>query len=452
MKKYLLLIILLLFPFTFGSCLTSGKIGNVSYYEYKPSNASSSSKVIFAFHGIGASSSDILSFGAYTQIDSIAPNAVVVYPTKGYGVWSASTYGSFVKSYLSQNGYTGTVSYYGFSMGALDGPGIIQNAGVFTNAVFVDEDFINYSSGVDKAYNKLSTIQNLKVFCGQYCDNTNNLNALQQKFSAGGKNFQLDAQTGKNHAQMNSYAAAPGISFLTSASGSSPTVTTTNDVPTTPTSQKVTESGPVTTSPVGTTTDSYRNPTTSVHETPTVQPKWCPLGDDVTKDLVGILRIMKILAPLLVVIYSTYESILALTKGEIDKEQKTLFNKFVKRVGAALLLFVIPILVDQMMQLMNVWDDTGHCVLVDTEEKTTRAPETCEQKCDHIGDQQGRDICYANCHTTKSETCEQKCDHIGDQAGRNACYAKCPSTTTNNQSTVTVSNTQNTTPAIIIIN
>ena len=185
---------------------------------------------------------------------------------------------------------------------------------------------------------------------------------------------------------------------------------------------------------------------------PTFAHAWCPLGDDVTKDLVGVLRIMKILAPLLVVVYSTYDAVLALTKGEIDKEQKTLFNKFVKRVAAALLLFVIPLLVDQMMQLMNVWDDTGHCVLIDTEEKTTRAPETCEQQCDHIGDQKGRDLCYEKCHTTKSETCEQKCDHIGDQAGRNACYAKCPSTTTtNNQSTVTVSNTQNTTPGVIIV-
>ena len=337
--------------------MNTGSLNNISYYEYKPSNVTSSTKVIFAFHGIGASSGDMGTFGAYTQIDSIAPNAVVVYPTKGYGVWSASTYGKFCKDYISQNGYTGQVSYYGFSEGALDGPGIIQNAGIFTNAVFVDEDFINYSSGLDNAYNKLSSLQNLKVFCGQYCDTTNNLNAFSTKFSNAGKNFQLDSQSTKTHAQMNSYAAVPGISFLLSATGGS-SVTTTNDIPTLPTNI---------TTEVNTTRYSVTAPPISTGGAAEVQPAWCPLGDDVTQDLVGILRIMKILAPILVVIYTTYDTVLALTKGEIDKEQKELFNKFAKRVAAAILLFVIPVIVDQMAQLMNVWDDTGHCVLTETE-------------------------------------------------------------------------------------
>ena len=155
---------------------------------------------------------------------------------------------------------------------------------------------------------------------------------------------------------------------------------------------------------------------------------WCPLGDDVTKDLVGVLRIMKILAPILVVVYSTYDAVLALTKGEIDKEQKALFQKFAKRVAAAILLFIIPVIVDQMAQLMNVWDDVGHCVLTDESAVTTRAPETCEQQCDHIGDQTGRDLCYEKCKTsttTKSESCEQRCGHIGDQTGRDVCLSNC---------------------------
>ena len=39
----------------------------------------------------------------------------------------------------------------------------------------------------------------------------------------------------------------------------------------------------------------------------------CPLGEDVTADLAGVLRIMKILAPLLVLVFSAYEAIVAIT-------------------------------------------------------------------------------------------------------------------------------------------
>ena len=86
--------------------------------------------------------------------------------------------------------------------------------------------------------------------------------------------------------------------------------------------------------------------------TPVFAKAYCPLGDDVTKDLVGVLRVMKILAPLLVIIYTTYETVIAITQGKIDEEQKKLFNKFARRVGAALLLFAIPVVVDAMMQLL----------------------------------------------------------------------------------------------------
>ena len=96
-------------------------------------------------------------------------------------------------------------------------------------------------------------------------------------------------------------------------------------------------------------------------------PVFCPLGDDVTKDLVGVLRILKIVAPILVLAYTVYETIKSLTKGEFEAESKKLFERFAKRCGAALLLFAIPVLVDAFMQLLNVWDKTGRCVLVDSE-------------------------------------------------------------------------------------
>ena len=73
--------------------------------------------------------------------------------------------------------------------------------------------------------------------------------------------------------------------------------------------------------------------------TPVIGHAYCPLGDDVTKDLVGILRIMKILAPLLVLIYSTYEAVIAITQGKIEEESKKLFNKFARRNLASGIIF-----------------------------------------------------------------------------------------------------------------
>jgi hypothetical protein len=105
----------------------------------------------------------------------------------------------------------------------------------------------------------------------------------------------------------------------------------------------------------------------------------CPLGVNVTKDLAGILRIIKIVAPILVIGYTIYEGIVALTKGGVEAEGKKFFNKFVRRVGAAVVLFAVPVIVDQMMQIMNVWDESGHCEL-EAHEIDASAPDTDDSK------------------------------------------------------------------------
>jgi hypothetical protein len=105
----------------------------------------------------------------------------------------------------------------------------------------------------------------------------------------------------------------------------------------------------------------------------------CPLGVNVTKDLAGILRIIKIVAPILVIGYTIYEGIVALTKGGVEAEGKKFFNKFVRRVGAAVVLFAVPVIVDQMMQIMNVWDESGHCEL-EAHEIDATAPDTDDSK------------------------------------------------------------------------
>lgn len=93
----------------------------------------------------------------------------------------------------------------------------------------------------------------------------------------------------------------------------------------------------------------------------------CPLGPKVTKDLYGILKIFKIAAPLLVIALTTWEVINSLFKGDINSELKTLYKKFLKRLMYAIILFFLPILIDQVMQIANVWNENGMCSFAEVE-------------------------------------------------------------------------------------
>lgn len=87
----------------------------------------------------------------------------------------------------------------------------------------------------------------------------------------------------------------------------------------------------------------------------------CPLGKDVTKDLYGALKIFKIAAPLLVIGFTIIEFVQALAKGDIAAELKKLSRRLLKRCIFAVILFFLPVLVNQIMQLANVWDENGTC-------------------------------------------------------------------------------------------
>ena len=87
----------------------------------------------------------------------------------------------------------------------------------------------------------------------------------------------------------------------------------------------------------------------------------CPLGEDVTKDLYGALKIFKIAAPLLVIGFTVFEFVQALAKGDITAELKKLSQRLLKRCIFAVVLFFLPVLVNQVMQLANVWDENGTC-------------------------------------------------------------------------------------------
>ena len=88
----------------------------------------------------------------------------------------------------------------------------------------------------------------------------------------------------------------------------------------------------------------------------------CPLGPDVTKDLYGALKIIRIVAPLLVIIYSTLDTIKALTKGDGGAELKKVAQRFGKRAIYAIILFFLPMLINIFMQMADVWDANGNCM------------------------------------------------------------------------------------------
>lgn len=90
---------------------------------------------------------------------------------------------------------------------------------------------------------------------------------------------------------------------------------------------------------------------------------WCPLGEDVTRDLYGVLKIFQIAAPVLCIVFSTLDVVKTVAKGDADAEMKKLAQKFGKRMIYTVLLFFLPILVDQVMQIADVWGVNGTCDL-----------------------------------------------------------------------------------------
>lgn len=94
----------------------------------------------------------------------------------------------------------------------------------------------------------------------------------------------------------------------------------------------------------------------------------CPLGEDVTKDLYGLLMILKIVAPLLCIGLSVFDAIKAVAKGDPSTDLKAVAKKFLKRMMYALILFFIPVLVDLFFQMADVWGANGTCDLMNPED------------------------------------------------------------------------------------
>ena len=83
----------------------------------------------------------------------------------------------------------------------------------------------------------------------------------------------------------------------------------------------------------------------------------CPLGENVVKDINGALKIMTYVAPAIVIVFTVYETVMALTKGNLVDDSKRLAKRLLKRLVYALLFFFIPVLVGFFGKLFGVLDE-----------------------------------------------------------------------------------------------
>ena len=79
------------------------------------------------------------------------------------------------------------------------------------------------------------------------------------------------------------------------------------------------------------------------------------------KDLQGIFKIFKIVAPILVIVLSIYDFIKAIT-GKVDGEMKKVFMKLLKRLAFALILFFLPNILDFFLGLV----DSGYSTCINS--------------------------------------------------------------------------------------
>lgn len=82
----------------------------------------------------------------------------------------------------------------------------------------------------------------------------------------------------------------------------------------------------------------------------------CPLGPKVTKDLIGILNIFRIVAPLLMIGYTIFETVKSLMQADAHAELKKTFNRLKKRFMYVVILIFIPTLVKLGLNAMGIMD------------------------------------------------------------------------------------------------
>lgn len=157
---------------------------------------------------------------------------------------------------------------------------------------------------------------------------------------------------------------------------------------------------------------------------PEVMAASCPLGPDVTKDLYGALKIIRIVAPLLVIAYSTLDTVKALTKGDGGAELKKVAQRFGKRCIYAVILFFLPMLIDLFMQMADVWDTNGDCMQEIENASSTSAGNTTTKSEQQICQEQGKTWNSTN-KTCVDSSGYAVCANYDGQAGSDQARAAC---------------------------
>ena len=97
------------------------------------------------------------------------------------------------------------------------------------------------------------------------------------------------------------------------------------------------------------------------------------LSDALKEKILWILNIIKIAGPLLALGLGTLDFIKVLANGDADKEMKTAFKRFSIRLGAAALLFIIPLILAFLLDMFlgnqdGYNSDNPFCVEIDWDE------------------------------------------------------------------------------------
>lgn len=97
------------------------------------------------------------------------------------------------------------------------------------------------------------------------------------------------------------------------------------------------------------------------------------IPDKMVEKLELILNILKVAGPLIALGLGTFDFIKVIANGDADKEMKTAFKRFLTRIGAAALLFLIPLilafLLDIFMRPSDGYNsDNPFCIEIDWDE------------------------------------------------------------------------------------
>ncbi len=79
----------------------------------------------------------------------------------------------------------------------------------------------------------------------------------------------------------------------------------------------------------------------------------CKSMGDFRTDIQNLFNFLKIILPLLVIVLSTYDFIRAITAKD-EKDVKKAFQKLLKRFACAVILFILPTILNLLLDLLGI--------------------------------------------------------------------------------------------------